>query len=55
VLGLGVVGLWIYINLVFQGIIKGSGRPVISMRLAFFLWIIVLVMGIYLYLVTWVL
>jgi hypothetical protein len=55
VLGLSVVGLWIYINLVFQGIIKGSGRPVISMRWAFSLWIIVLLMGIYLYLVTWVL
>ena len=55
VLGLGVVGLWVYINLVFQGIIKSPGRLVILMRLAFFLWIIVLLMGIYLYLVTWVL
>jgi hypothetical protein len=55
VLGLGVVGLWVYINLVFQGIIKGPGRLVVLMRLAFSLWIIVLLMGIYLYLVTWVL
>ena len=54
-LGLGVVGLWIYINLVFQGRIKSPGRLAIQMRWAFFLWIIVLLIGIYLYLVTWVL
>jgi hypothetical protein len=55
ILGLAVVALWVYINLVFQGTIKGFGELKIAMRSTFFLWIIVLLMGIYLYLVTWVL
>jgi hypothetical protein len=55
ILGLAVVALWVYINLVFQGRIKGFGELKIAMRSTFFLWIIVLLMGIYLYLVTWVL
>ena len=55
ILGLLVVALWVYINLVFQGVIKGFVKLAIPMRLAFFLWIIVLMLGIYLYLVTWVL
>jgi hypothetical protein len=53
-LGLAVIALWIYINLVFQGIVKGPAKLAILMRLAFFLWIIVLLMGVYLYMVTWV-
>lgn len=54
-LGLVVIALWVYINLVFQGIIKGVGKLSIPMRFAFFTWITVLLLGIYLYLVTWVL
>ena len=54
ILGLVVVALWVYINLVFQGIFKGREKLVIPMRLAFFLWIIVLLLGVYLYVVTWV-
>ena len=54
-LGLVVIVLWIYINLRFQGVIKHVGKLAIPMRFAFFLWITVLLLGIYLYLVTWVL
>ena len=54
VLGLVVVSLWIYINLVFQGIVKGRDKLAIPMRFAFFLWIIVLLLGVFLYMVTWV-
>ena len=54
ILGLVVVALWVYINLVFQGIVKGRDKLAIPMRFAFFLWIIVLLFGVYLYLVTWV-
>jgi hypothetical protein len=54
-LGLVVIVLWIYINLRFQGVIKSPGKLAIPMRFAFFLWITVLLLGIYLYLVTWVL
>jgi hypothetical protein len=54
-LGLLVLFIWVYVNLVVQGVIKGFGKLTIAMRLAFFLWVISLLMGIYLYLVTWVL
>ena len=54
-LGLAVIALWIYINLRFQGVIKHVGKLAIPMRFAFFLWITVLILGIYLYLVTWIL
>jgi len=53
-LGLVVIALWVYINLVFQGIFKGRDKLAIQMRFAFFLWIIVLLLGVYLYVVTWV-
>ncbi len=54
ILGLVVIALWVYINLVFQGILKGRDKLAIPMRFAFFLWIIVLLLGVYLYVVTWV-
>ena len=54
ILGLTVIVLWVYINLVFQGIVKGRDKLAIPMRFAFFLWIIVLLLGVYLYVVTWV-
>lgn len=54
VLGLAVIALWIYINLVFRGLIKIPGRLVIHMRLAFVLWLLVLFMGLHLYAVIWV-
>ncbi|MFC1964670.1 hypothetical protein ACFLWG_01520 [Chloroflexota bacterium] len=54
ILGLAVIALWIYINLVFRRVIKIRGRLVIPMRLAFVLWLLVLVMGLHLYVVIWV-
>ncbi len=54
ILGLVVIALWIYINLVIRGVIKIRGRLVIPMRLAFVLWLLVLVMGLHLYVVIWV-
>jgi hypothetical protein len=54
ILGLAVIALWIYINLVFRRIIKIRSRLVIPMRLAFALWVIVLVMGLHLYVLIWV-
>ena len=54
ILGLAVIALWIYINLVFRGVIKIRSRLVIPMRLAFVLWLLVLVMGLHLYVLIWV-
>ena len=53
ILGLAVIALWIYINLVFRGVIKIRSRLVIPMRLAFVLWLLVLVMGLHLYVLIW--
>lgn len=55
ILGLIVIIIWVYINLVVQGIMRPVGKLTTAMRSAFFLWITVLLIGIYLYLVTWVL
>lgn len=52
-LGLTVVGLWVYINLVVEGIIKRRGRPVIAMRLAFTCWAVALLLGLHLYTQVW--
>ena len=54
ILGLVVIALWIYINLVFRRVIKIQGRLVIPMRLAFLLWLIVLGIGLHLYVLVWV-
>jgi putative membrane protein len=54
ILGLGVILIWVYINLVFQGMVKALVKLPTLMRTAFFLWILVLLMGIYLYRVTWI-
>ena len=54
ILGLVVIALWIYINLVFRRVIKIRGRLVIPMRLAFVLWLMVLGMGLHLYVLIWV-
>jgi hypothetical protein len=54
-LGLIVVAIWVYINLVFMRAIQSIGRLVIAMRLVFFLWVLTLILGTYLYIVTWIL
>lgn len=53
ILGLAVIALWIYINLVFRRLIKIRGRLVNHMRLAFVLWLLVLFTGLHLYIVIW--
>jgi putative effector of murein hydrolase len=54
ILGLAVIALWIYINLVFRQVIKIRHSLIIPMRLAFILWLLVLVMGLHLYALIWV-
>ncbi len=50
VLGLVVVVLWIYVNLVFKGIIKTRWRLVVPMRLAFGSWLVTFILGLHIYL-----
>ncbi|MFQ5924952.1 MAG: hypothetical protein ACE5IE_03045 [Dehalococcoidia bacterium] len=52
-LGLVVVALWVYINLVFVGVIKMRGRPVVAMRVAFASWVLTLFLGLHLYVLIW--
>lgn len=53
-LGLAVIALWIYINLVFAGKAKIGVKLVTVMRLSFTLWILALLLGLYLYVQIWV-
>ena len=48
-LGLMVVALWIYINLIFMNILKPKVRLKIMMRLALGCWAASMVLGLYLY------
>jgi putative membrane protein len=52
-LGLAVILLWIYINLVFIGIVKTRGVPVIAMRVALILWVLTLFLGIHTFILVW--
>jgi len=54
VLGAAVIVLWIYINLVFLGLVKPLGRPVAAMRLAFTTWALSLFIGIHIYFTLWI-
>jgi uncharacterized membrane protein YozB (DUF420 family) len=53
-LGLAVIALWIYINLVFLGMAKLRVKLATVMRLSFTLWILALLLGLYLYIQIWV-
>ncbi len=53
-LGLAVIALWIYINLVFLGKAKLRVKLATVMRLSFTLWILALLLGLYLYVQIWV-
>ncbi len=53
-LGLAVVALWVYVNLVLTGVMMMWGRLVVAMRLAFALWVLTFLIGLHLYLVIWV-
>jgi putative membrane protein len=52
-LGLIVIGIWIYINLVFAGVMRIRGRLATAMRMALVAWILALVIGIHMYLLIW--
>jgi len=53
-LGLVIIGLWLYINLVVGGILKVKGRLAMPMRIALTLWVLVFLIGIHIYIVIWV-
>jgi len=48
-LGSVLVGLWIYVNLVYSGFIRWPGNFRTIMRVAFTLWILVFFIGAYIY------
>jgi len=52
-LGLLVVGLWIYINLVMTGKITVKGRLIGVMRLALVSWLVSLALGVYIFSLLW--
>jgi putative membrane protein len=52
-LGLVVILMWVYINLVFTGIVKTRGVPVIAMRVALILWVLTLLMGLHTFILLW--
>lgn len=49
VLGSGLVGLWIYVNLVYSGYIRWPENFRYIMRIAFALWILAFLIGSYIY------
>lgn len=53
-LGLIVITIWIYINLVFAGVMRIMGRLAVAMRLALASWIMALIIGLHMYLLIWV-
>lgn len=53
-LGLAVVVLWIYINLLFMGKVRGKYRLATIMRLALALWVSALLLGLQMYVLIWV-
>jgi putative membrane protein len=52
-LGLIVITIWIYINLVFAGVMRIRGRLATAMRLALASWIMALIIGLHMYLLIW--
>jgi len=52
-LGLIVIAIWIYINLVFAGVMRIRGRLAAAMRLALASWILALIIGLHMYFLIW--
>lgn len=48
-LGIVLIGLWIYINLVYSGIIKWPDNFKLFMRSAYILWILAFIVGLHIY------
>ncbi len=53
-LGLAVLGIFVYANLALGGVIKMKHRLLVPMRAVAIIWIISFIMGVHLYLVIWV-
>lgn len=53
ILGLGVVFLWIYINIIFMGILKPAIEIKTLMRLALVSWVASMLLGLHLYWVAY--
>ncbi len=53
-LGLAVIALWIYINLVFLGKARIGVKLATVMRISLTLWILALLIGLYLYVQIWI-
>jgi hypothetical protein len=54
-LGLAVVALWVYVNLVSAGKLKSPGSLATPMRAALLLWTVTIAAGVHQYFVLWVL
>ena len=54
-LGAIIILQWVYINLAFMGRLKVLGRLTIFMRCALVMWVLVFLLGLYLYLQNYVL
>ena len=52
-LGLIVIAIWIYINLVFEGVMRIRGSLATAMRLALASWILALIIGLHMYFMIW--
>ncbi len=52
-LGLIVIAIWIYINLVFAGVMRIIVRLETAMRLALASWILAFIIGFHMYLLIW--
>ena len=52
-LGLIVIAIWIYINLVFAGVMRIRSRLETAMKLALASWILALIIGLHMYLLIW--
>ncbi|MBI2849480.1 MAG: hypothetical protein HYX80_00375 [Chloroflexi bacterium] len=50
--GLSVIGIWIFINLAFMGVIRWRRRLVWPMRVALGLWLLTFALGAHIYLFT---
>lgn len=52
-LGLIVIAIWIYINLVFAGVMRIRIRLETAMRLALASWILAIIIGLHMYFLIW--
>lgn len=52
-LGLAVIAVWIYVNLIMMGRIKKKGRLLSIMRVALSLWLVALISGVHIYVSIW--